>query len=715
MDIKIALAGNPNCGKTTLFNELTGSSQYVGNWPGVTVEKKEGRLKGRSNVIIQDLPGIYSLSPYTLEETVTRKYLINEKPDAILNIIDGTNLERNLYLTTQLIEVGLPVVIAINMMDLVSKNGDTINLQKLSAEIGAPVCPISALEGKGCLDAANAAVKMAETRQVFKAAELPHVFKGSVEHALAHIEESISNRVDKNNLRWYAIKLFERDEQVLEDLQLPAGLKEHLEEHIKDCETEMDDDAESIITNQRYEYIGSIIDACITKNRPKHALTLSDKIDQVVTNRYLGLPIFFAIMTLMYYISITTVGGWMTDWTNDVFFGEIVTAAATDMLESIAAPEWLNGLVVDGIIGGVGTVLGFVPQILLIFFFMSLLEDSGYMARVAFIMDRIFRQFGLSGKSFIPVLIGMGCGVPAIMAARTIEEERDRRMTILLATFIPCGAKAEIIGMITAVFFPDSVFMAPGMYFLGLAIIVLAGIALKKTSWFAGEPAPFVMELPAYHMPSIKGVLIHMWERARGFIVKAGMIIFPICVLLWFMQNYNFSFEMVEEVEESILGSFGNSISWIFAPIGLGDWRATVASIAAFLAKEDAVGVLAMLAGAAEDAEEAQVMESLSKLMPPMAAFSYMILNLFDPPCLVAMATCYREMGSRKWGLFAILFQAVLGYSLAFVFYNLGSWYIGDAPFGPMQGVALSLVAAALYFILRPARPYVKPAEKAHA
>ncbi|MBP3264218.1 MAG: ferrous iron transport protein B, partial [Acidaminococcaceae bacterium] len=554
MDIKIALAGNPNCGKTTLFNELTGSSQYVGNWPGVTVEKKEGRLKGHDNVIIQDLPGIYSLSPYTLEETVTRKYLINEKPDVILNIIDGTNLERNLYLTTQLIEVGLPVVIAINMMDLVDKNGDTINLQKLSAEIGAPVYPVSALEGKGCQDVAEAAVKVAEIHQVFKASELPHVFTGSVEHALAHIEESISDKVDKKNLRWYAIKLFERDEQVLGDLNLHTGLAAHLEEHIKDCETEMDDDAESIITNQRYEYIGSIIDACITKNRPKHALTMSDKIDQVVTNRFLGLPIFFAIMTLMYYISITTVGGWMTDWTNDVFFGEIVTDAANGMLESMAAPEWLSGLVVDGIIGGVGTVLGFVPQILLIFFFMSLLEDSGYMARVAFIMDRIFRQFGLSGKSFIPVLIGMGCGVPAIMAARTIEEERDRRMTILLATFIPCGAKAEIIGMITAVFFPDSVFMAPGMYFLGLAIIVLAGIALKKTSWFAGEPAPFVMELPAYHMPSIKGVLIHMWERARGFIIKAGMIIFPICVLLWFMQTYNFSFEMVEEVEESMLG-----------------------------------------------------------------------------------------------------------------------------------------------------------------
>ena len=692
MDIKIALAGNPNCGKTTLFNELTGSSQYVGNWPGVTVEKKEGRLKGHDNVIIQDLPGIYSLSPYTLEETVTRKYLINEKPDVILNIIDGTNLERNLYLTTQLIEVGLPVVIAINMMDLVDKNGDTINLQKLSAEIGAPVYPVSALEGKGCQDVAEAAVKVAENHQVFKASELPHV-----------------------NLRWYAIKLFERDEQVLGDLNLHAGLAAHLEEHIKDCETEMDDDAESIITNQRYEYIGSIIDACITKNRPKHALTMSDKIDQVVTNRFLGLPIFFAIMTLMYYISITTVGGWMTDWTNDVFFGEIVTDAANGMLESMAAPEWLSGLVVDGIIGGVGTVLGFVPQILLIFFFMSLLEDSGYMARVAFIMDRIFRQFGLSGKSFIPVLIGMGCGVPAIMAARTIEEERDRRMTILLATFIPCGAKAEIIGMITAVFFPDSVFMAPGMYFLGLAIIVLAGIALKKTSWFAGEPAPFVMELPAYHMPSIKGVLIHMWERARGFIIKAGMIIFPICVLLWFMQTYNFSFEMVEEVEESMLGVFGNSISWIFAPIGLGDWKATVASIAAFLAKEDAVGVLAMLAGAAEDAEEAQVMEALGKLMPPMAAFSYMILNLFDPPCLVAMATCYREMGSRKWGLFAICFQAILGYSLAFVFYNLGSWYVGDVPFGPMQGIALFLVLVALYFIFRPAKPYVKPKEEVHA
>lgn len=408
----------------------------------------------------------------------------------ILDIIDGTNLERNLYLTTQLIEVGLPVVIAINMMDLVNKNGDTINLQKLSAEIGAPVYPISALEGKGCLDVAEAAVKVAENHQVFKAPELPHVFRGSVEHALAHIEESISDKVDKNTLRWFAIKLFERDEQVLEDLKLPVSLTDHLEEHIKDCEAEMDDDAESIITNQRYEYIGSIIDACITRNRPKHALTLSDKIDQVVTNRFLGLPIFFIIMTLMYYISITTVGGWMTDWTNDVFFGEIVTDAAKGMLESMAVPEWLSGLVVDGIIGGVGTVLGFVPQILLIFFFMSLLEDSGYMARVAFIMDRIFRQFGLSGKSFIPVLIGMGCGVPAIMAARTIEEERDRRMTILLATFIPCGAKAEIIGMITAVFFPNSVFMAPGMYFLGLAIIVLAGIALKKTSWFAGEPAP---------------------------------------------------------------------------------------------------------------------------------------------------------------------------------------------------------------------------------
>ena len=715
MDIKIALAGNPNSGKTTLFNELTGSSQYVGNWPGVTVEKKEGRLKGHDNVIIQDLPGIYSLSPYTMEETVTRKYLISEKPDVILNIIDGTNLERNLYLTTQLIEVGLPVVVAINMMDLVSKNGDTINLQKLSGEIGAPIYPISALEGTGCLEVAGAAVQIAESRKVFKAPELPHVFTGSVEHALAHIEESISDKVEPKTLRWYSIKLFERDGQVQKDLGLASELIDHLDSHIKDCEREMDDDAEGIIANQRYEYIGSIIDACITKKRPKHSLTTSDKIDLIVTNRYLGLPIFFAIMTLMYYISITTVGSWMTDWANDVFFGEIVTNAATSALNSIAAPEWLTGLVVDGIIGGVGTVLGFVPQIMLIFLFMSLLEDSGYMARVAFIMDRIFRAFGLSGKSFIPVVIGMGCGVPAIMAARTIEEERDRRMTILLCTFIPCGAKTEIIGLITAVFFPHSVFMAPGMYFLGLAIIVLSGIALKKTSWFAGEAAPFVMELPAYHMPSAKSVLIHMWERARGFIVKAGLLIFPLCVLLWFMQTYSFSFEMVEEVENSMLGIVGNGISWLFAPIGLGDWRATVASIVAFIAKENAVGVLAMLAGAAEGAEEAQVMEAMAKLMPPMAALSYMVLNLFDPPCLAAMATTCREMGSAKWGLFAVAFQLLVGYSLAFVFYNLGSWLAGAAAFGTMQGIALALIIIALYFIFRPAKPYMKPKENAHA
>ena len=715
MDIKIALAGNPNSGKTTLFNELTGSSQYVGNWPGVTVEKKEGRLKGHDNVIIQDLPGIYSLSPYTMEETVTRKYLISEKPDVIINIIYGTNLERNLYLTTQLIEVGLPVVVAIHMMYLVSKNGDTINLQKLSGEIGAPIYPISALEGTGCLEVAGAAVQIAESRKVFKAPELPHVFTGSVEHALAHIEESISDKVEPKTLRWYSIKLFERDGQVQKDLGLAPELIDHLDSHIKDCEREMDDDAEGIIANQRYEYIGSIIDACITKKRPKHSLTTSDKIDLIVTNRYLGLPIFFAIMTLMYYISITTVGSWMTDWANDVFFGEIVTNAATSALKSIAAPEWLTGLVVDGIIGGVGTVLGFVPQIMLIFLFMSMLEDSGYMARVAFIMDRIFRAFGLSGKSFIPVVIGMGCGVPAIMAARTIEEERDRRMTILLCTFIPCGAKTEIIGLITAVFFPHSVFMAPGMYFLGLAIIVLSGIALKKTSLFAGEAAPFVMELPAYHMPSAKSVLIHMWERARGFIVKAGLLIFPLCVLLWFMQTYSFSFEMVEEVEKSMLGIVGNGISWLFAPIGLGDWRATVASIVAFIAKENAVGVLAMLAGAAEGAEEAQVMEAMAKLMPPMAALSYMVLNLFDPPCLAAMATTCREMGSAKWGLFAVAFQLLVGYSLAFVFYNLGSWLTGAADFGMMQGIALALIISALYFIFRPAKPHIKPKENVHA
>ena len=591
MSIRIALAGNPNCGKTTLFNELTGSSQYVGNWPGVTVEKKDGILKGHKNVIIQDLPGIYSLSPYTLEEKVARNYLVNEQPDVILNIIDGTNLERNLYLTTQLVEIGLPMIVAINMMDLVKKNGDIIDFDKLSSELGCPVVEISALQGKGCREAAEKAMELAMNKKPLR---LPSVFTGSVEHAIAHIEESISDKVENQFVRWYAIKVFERDQDATGALQLDPKLMSHLEGHIKDCEDELDDDAESIIINQRYGYISKIIDSVMKKKKQGVSMTTSDKIDHIVTNRILALPIFFLIMTLVYFISVTTVGGWATDWVNDTFFGEIVNDAATGFMESIEAPDWMSSLVVDGIIGGVGTVLGFVPQILLIFFFLSLLEDSGYMARVAFIMDRIFRKFGLSGKSFIPILVGSGCGVPAVMATRTIEDVRDRRMTIMLCTFIPCSAKAVIISMITSVFFPDSILMAPAMYFLGIAVIILAGIALKKTGAFAGDPAPFVMELPAYHFPSMKGVLIHMWERARGFIIKAGTIIFAVCVVIWFFSAFNAGLEMVEDIEDSMMAAFGHAISWIFAPLGLGDWKGAVAVISGEMAKENANRTLAV-------------------------------------------------------------------------------------------------------------------------
>jgi ferrous iron transport protein B len=700
MELKIALAGNPNCGKTTLFNELTGSSQYVGNWPGVTVEKKEGRLKGHPDVIIQDLPGIYSLSPYTLEEKVSRRYLVQEKPDVILNIIDGTNIERNLYLTTQLIEVGLPVVIAINMMDLVQSKGDVIDIQKLSAALGCPVYEISALRGKGCKEAAEAAVAVARARQPAK--EQPHVFTGSVEHCLAHIEESIADRVDPRNLRWYSVKLFERDKDATAPLGLSPELLRHLDLHIQDCEAELEDDAESIIINQRYEYIGKLVERAVRKKAPKHALTTSDKIDRVVTNRYLALPIFALVMFLMYYISVTTIGTWMTDWANDVFFGEIVTDAATGFLESIAAPDWLTSLIVDGIIGGVGTVLGFAPQILLIFFFMALLEDSGYMARVAFIMDRVFRKFGLSGKSFIPVLIGTGCGVPAIMAARTIEEPRDRRMTIMLATFIPCSAKSEVIGMVTTIFFPGSVFVAPAMYFLGIAIIILGGIALKKTHYFAGDPAPFVMELPAYHIPSMKGVLIHMWDRAKGFVIKAGTIIFTVCVIIWFLQSFNTSLELVDNIDDSMLALAGNAIAWIFAPIGLGSWQNAVAVVSAFMAKEQAVGSLGILAGADPDSE-VETFKAIATMFTPLTAFTYMILNLFDPPCMVAMATTAREMGDKKWAALAISFQLLIGYGLAFIVYNLGGWAFYGVPFGTMQALAILLLLAALYFILRPA------------
>lgn len=699
MSIRIALAGNPNCGKTTLFNELTGSNQYVGNWAGVTVEKKDGILKGHKDVIIQDLPGIYSLSPYTLEEKVARNYLVNEQPDVILNIIDGTNLERNLYLSTQLIEIGLPVVMAVNMMDLVKKSGDKIDIKKMGEELGCEVVEISALQGKGCKEAAERAIEAAKSGRKHC---LPSVFTGSVEHAIAHIEESIHDKVDKEFVRWYAIKVFERDHDATDALQLDPKTFAHLDTHIKDCEDEMDDDSESIIINQRYSYIGRIISSVLTKKHDGHAMTVSDKIDRVVTNRILALPIFFAIMTFVYYISVTTIGTWATDWTNDVFFGEYVNDAAAGLMEAIAAPDWLESLVVDGIIGGVGTVLGFVPQIVLIFFFLALLEDSGYMARVAFIMDRIFRKFGLSGKSFIPILVGSGCGVPAVMATRTIEDQRDRRMTIMLCTFIPCSAKAVIISMITSTFFPDSVLMAPAMYFLGIAVIVLAGIALKKTSAFAGDPAPFVMELPAYHIPAMKGVIRHMWDRAKGFIIKAGTIIFAACVIIWFFSAFNASMEMVD-IEDSMLAAFGGAISWIFAPVGLGDWKGAVAVISAEMAKENAIGTLAVLNGVAADAEDMELMAGIAGMFTPIAAFSFMILNLFDPPCVVAMATIAREMGDRKWAALAIGFQIMLGYGMAFVAYNIGSWLFYGAAFGIGQVLAIVVSLAALWMIVRPA------------
>lgn len=533
MSITIALAGNPNCGKTTMFNDLTGSSQYVGNWPGVTVEKKEGRLKGHKDVVIQDLPGIYSLSPYTLEEVVARGYLVKEKPDAIINIVDGTNIERNLYLTTQLIELGLPVVVAVNMIDLVRKNGDWIDLARLGQELGCAVMETSALKGEGSMAAAEKAIEIARQK---KAGEHPHVFTGSVEHALAHIEESIPEKVEAASLRWYAIKLFERDEKVLEELALGDELQGHLEAHIQDCERELDDDAESIITNQRYAYISRVMDRCVKKKAAKHSLTVSDKIDRVVTNRILALPIFAAVMFLVYYISIGTVGSLLTDWTNDVLFGEVICGNLTGWFESMSVAPWLTGLIVDGIVGGVGAVLGFVPQMLVLFLMLSVLEDVGYMARIAFIMDRIFRRFGLSGKSFIPMLIGSGCGVPGVMASRTIENDRDRKMTIMTTCFVPCGAKMPIIGLFAGALFGGSGLVATSAYFIGVAAIILSGIMLKKMKAFAGEPAPFVMELPAYHVPSGTNVLRATWERGWSFIQRAGTVILASSVILWFLQ-----------------------------------------------------------------------------------------------------------------------------------------------------------------------------------
>lgn len=698
MSIKIALAGNPNCGKTTMFNDLTGSSQYVGNWPGVTVEKKEGRLKGHKDVIITDLPGIYSLSPYSLEEVVSRNYLINDHPDAIIDLVDGTNLERNLYLTTQIVELGIPVVIALNMMDIVKKSKDRIDTQKLGEALGCEIVETSALKGTGTMKAAEMAISAARNKI---AAAPSHPFNKRVEEAISDIAENFKDIFEPDRSRWYSIKLFERDEKVLESLKLTAEQKEKLEGIIAPLEEELGDDSETIITNERYEYITKLMAKCFHKN-PGHMST-SDKIDRIVTNRFLALPIFVIVMFLMYYISVTTLGDIATTWVNDTLFGDWITNGATAGLQAIGAAPWLISLIVNGIIGGVGTVLGFVPQMLILFFFLAILEDSGYMARVAFIMDRIFRRFGLSGKSFIPLLISTGCGVPALMATRTIENEKDRRMTLMLTTFMPCSAKTVIIGMITATFFPHSFLIAPAMYFLGIAVIVLSGIALKKTKYFGGEPAPFVMELPPYHVPSFKGVMIHMWERSRAFIIKAGTIIFTVVVVIWFFSTFSLRMQMVD-IEQSMLANFGNAIGWLFAPLGFGDWKGAVATISALMAKESAVGTLAVLQGIADPENTQAVINGIASMFTPMAAFAYMILNLFDPPCIVAMATLGREMGSRKWTAIGIGYQVVLGYSMAFITYQLGGFLFYGASFGIGQALAILIVALMVFLIVRP--PY---------
>ena len=916
MHMKIALAGNPNCGKTTLFNDLTGSNQYVGNWPGVTVEKKEGRFRADKEVLVQDLPGIYSLSPYSLEEVVSRTYLVEEEPDAILNIVDGTNIERNLYLTTQLLEVGAPTLIAVNMMDIVKKNGDKIDLAKLSATLGCEVVGISALKKQGGIDACRQLAKLAAER---KAAKPLALYDRKVEDALVQIETAIKGRVPEKSLRWYAVKVFERDTKILAKVALPDAERNAIEKVIKAIEKEEDDDAESIITNQRYAFIKKLVEKVLVKNTKPGTLSLSDKIDKVVTNRILALPIFAVIIWFMYYVAVTTVGSWMTDWANDGLFGDgwhlaychdtpafcsktvnerneaiakeaeeakaknagtlkaaglpedfdaeaegvseedakkyeavkeklvevpeeetwesvsgeyadagkriaawgnaavaagaakwtpaeeeekpeeakaddkpaagnakaeeakeeapevndenvrefklVITdeakakavksekvlfeddetgeidheevvdyeayleavkvaepnpsdygiwipgipALAGKLLDKIEANDLVRGIVNDAIIGGVGTVFGFVPQICIVFLFLAFLEDCGYMARIAFIMDRIFRKFGLSGKSFIPMLVGMGCGVPAVMATRTIESQRDRRMTITLGTYIPCGAKAAIIAMFVPCFFGNSAIAASSMYFMGIAVIIFAGIALKKTKPFLGDPAPFVMELPAYHMPTFSGVMIHTWERAKGYMIKAGTIIFAACTVLWLLKTFNWSFHMVE-LEDSMLASIGNTFSWIFAPLGFGDWKGAVASVTAFIAKEEATATLAMLApdvagGTLKGVHalfEGFGPEAAKGALASLAAMSFMVFNMFDPPCLVAMATTYREMGSWKWGLGAIAFQFVLGYSLALIVYQLGGVSLYGQPFGAGAVVAVLLVLAMLWFIVRP-------------
>lgn len=694
MSIQVALAGNPNCGKTTLFNGLTGATQYVGNWPGVTVEKKEGKYKEDKDIKITDLPGIYSLSPYTLEEVVSREFLLNENVDVVLNIIDGSNLERNLFLTTQILELGIPTVVAINMLDVIEKRKDSIDYKKLSKELGCPVLPISALKNKGIKEL------MAEVKKVANTQSLPkNIYAGKVLNALNTIEASLPSSIEASRRFFYAIKLFERDDKI------EASIKSKAEASvIETVEKSMDDDSESIITDARYTYITSVIKDCYKKGS-KEVLTTSDKIDRFVTNRVLALPIFALVMWFVYYISVTTVGTIVTDWTNDVLFGEIIPPAVDRFLDAIQCADWLHGLIVDGIIGGVGAVIGFVPQMLVLFFFLAILEDCGYMARVAFIMDRIFRKFGLSGKSFIPMLIGTGCGVPAVMASRTIESDRDRKMTIMTTTFIPCGAKMPIIGLIAGAIFHGASWVAPSAYFVGMAAVIVSGIMLKKTKLFAGDPAPFVMEMPAYHMPRVVNVLRSMWERGSSFIKKAGTIILLSTIVLWFLQGFGWekgAFGMVDDIDHSILSSIGQTFAWIFSPLGWGDWKAAVASVTGLIAKENVVATFGQLYGFAEVAEEGnEFWGQLSASFTPLAAYSFMIFNLLCAPCFAAMGAIKREMNNTKWFWIAIGYQCGFAYICSLIVYQLGSLFNGGS-FGFGTIVGFILLIGLIYLLVRP-------------
>lgn len=706
MSIRIALAGNPNSGKTTLFNALTGSNQYVGNWPGVTVEKKEGKLKKHSDVIIADLPGIYSLSPYTIEEIVARDYLIDERPEAILNIIDGTNLERNLYLTTQLVELGIPVVVAVNMMDIVRKNGDKINIAELSRQLGCKVVEISALKGTGVMDAAQAAIDAAKGTAVVP----QHSFSGVVEHALAHIEEAAVHNMPAEQQRWYAVKIFERDEKVLEKLNLDKTVLDHIEEDIRSAEEELDDDAESIITNERYVYIASVIKSSYKKQNAGK-LSVSDKIDKIVTNRFLGLPIFALVMFVVYYVSMQTVGAAATDWVNDVLFGEWIPGLIEKLLEGHIA-DWLYGLIQDGIVAGVGAVLGFVPQMLVLFILLAFLEGCGYMSRVAFVMDRIFRNFGLSGKSFIPMLIGTGCGIPGVMASRTIENERDRRMTVMTTTFIPCSAKLPILGLIAGACFGESGLVAVSAYFIGVAAIVISGIMLKKTKMFAGDPAPFVMELPSYHLPTVGYILRSMWERGWSFIKKAGTIITLSTIVIWFLQSFTFTggLQMTDDMDVSILAYIGKAFAWIFAPLGWGGWQTAVAAVTGLIAKENVVstfGILYHFAGEelAENGNEiwtafAQNLSNLSGGHTALAGYSFMIFNLLCAPCFAAIGAIKREMNNAKWTWFAIGYQCVFAYLISLMVFQFGCLFAGDVHMAGLI-VAIVVLVGMLYMLFR--------------